>query len=215
MAIFLGNLKEATHPDTLRAALAEFISMFIFVFASEGCAIAFTNSLMTDGAVMPGGGFISAAISHAFSLFVAVSVSINISGGYITFYKSVLYWIAQLLGSVVALFLLKFAAGGLDTSSYALRGGATPSNAIIFEIVMTFGLVYTVYATTIDPKRTVDSWKWKSHRISWLGPFVGLAIGALVYVTIFIDSQNTHWPLPIEIVEKDYLKEHLIEVEKA
>ncbi|MCD9644593.1 Aquaporin [Datura stramonium] len=167
MAIVIGNLKEVIHPDTLKAAAAEFISMFIFVFASEGCAIAFTNTLMSDGAVMPGGGFISAAISHAFSLFVAVSVSANISGGhvnpavtfgafiggYITFYRSVLYWIAQLLGSVAALFLLKFATGGLNTSAYALRGGATPWNAIIFEAMMTFGLVYTVYATTIDPKR--------------------------------------------------------------
>lgn len=82
---------------------------------------------MSEGAVIPGGAFISAAISHGFSLMVAVSVSANISGGHvnpavtfgafigghITFYKSVLYWIAQLLGSVVALFLLKFATGGL------------------------------------------------------------------------------------------------------
>ncbi|MBO8631296.1 aquaporin, partial [Staphylococcus aureus] len=26
-------------------------------------------------------------------------------------------------------------------------------NALVFEIVMTFGLVYTVYATAIDPKK--------------------------------------------------------------
>ncbi|CAN4076234.1 unnamed protein product [Withania somnifera] len=267
MRIVIGNLKEALHPDTLRAALAEFISMFIFVSASEGCAIAFTNTLMSEGAIMPGAGFISTAISHAFSLFVAVSVSANISGGhvnpavtfaafirgYITFYRSVLYWIAQLLGSMMALFLLKFATGGLDTSPYALRGGATPRNAIFFEIVMTFGLVYTVYATTIDPKRgdmeciapitvgffvgantlaggglygatmnpamafgqAIDSRKWKSHRIYRLGPFVGAAIAALVYEIIFIDSRKTHWPLPAEIVERDHLKEYLIEVEKS
>lgn len=140
-----------------------------------------------------------------------------------------------------------------DTSAYALRGGATPWNAVLFEIVMTFGLVYTVYATTIDPKRgdmeciapitigffvgantlagggiygaamnpamafgqAVDSWKWGSHWIYWLGPFVGAAIAAFVYETVFIDSQNTHWPLPTEIADRDYLKEHLIiEMEK-
>ncbi|KAK1420792.1 hypothetical protein QVD17_22658 [Tagetes erecta] len=33
---------------------------------------------------------------------------------------SVLYWIAQLLGSVVACLLLKFATGGLETSAFAL-----------------------------------------------------------------------------------------------
>ncbi|CAN4128166.1 unnamed protein product [Withania somnifera] len=244
MRIVIGNLKEVLHPDTLVAAFAEFISMFVFA-----------NTVMSQGAVMQGGGFFSAPISHAFSLFVAVSISTNLSGGhvnpavtfgsffgagYITFYRSVLYLIAQLLGSVVALFLLKFATGGLDTSTYALRGGATPWNAVFFEIVMTFGLVYIVYATTIDPKRSdteciapiiigffvamnpamafgqaVDSRKWESHRIYRLGPFVGAAIAALVYETIFVDSRNTHWPLPAERVEKDYLKEHLIEVEKA
>lgn len=40
MRIVIGNLKEATHPDTLKAAFAELVSMFIFVFPSEGCAIA-------------------------------------------------------------------------------------------------------------------------------------------------------------------------------
>ncbi|CAN4076235.1 unnamed protein product [Withania somnifera] len=246
MRIVIGNLKEALHPDTLRAALAEFISMFIFVSASEGCAIAFTNTLMSEGAIMPGAGFISTAISHAFSLFVAVSVSANISGGhvnpavtfaafiggYITFYRSVLYWIAQLLGSMMALF---------DTSPYALRGGATPRNAIFFEIVMTFGLrgdmeciaPITVgffvgantlaggglYGATMNPAmafgQAIDSRKWKSHRIYRLGPFVGAAIAALVYEIIFIDSRKTHWPLPAEIVERDHLKEYLIEVEKS
>ncbi|KAM3263928.1 aquaporin TIP1-3-like [Capsicum annuum] len=140
MKIIIGNLKEATHPDTLKAALAEFVSIFIFVFPSEGCSIALANMLTSDGAPTPGGGFIAAAISHAFSFFVAVSESTNISGGHvnpavtfgaflgghISLFKTILYWIAQLLGSVSALFLLKIATGGLDTSSYALRGGETP-----------------------------------------------------------------------------------------
>lgn len=42
--IVIGNLKEASHPDTLKAIVAEFISMFIFVFTSEGCSIAFSKS---------------------------------------------------------------------------------------------------------------------------------------------------------------------------
>ncbi|KAK4364626.1 hypothetical protein RND71_015984 [Anisodus tanguticus] len=134
MAIVIGNLKEARHPDTLRAVAAEFISMFVFVFASEGCAISFTNTLTSDGAIMPAAVLISAALSHAFSLFVAVSVSLNISGGHVNP-------------------AVTFAAFIGDTSRYALRGGTTPWNAVIFEIMMTFSLVYTVYATTIDPKK--------------------------------------------------------------
>ncbi|PHT92972.1 Aquaporin TIP1-2 [Capsicum annuum] len=241
--------------------------MFIFVFPSEGCAIALASTLTSDGAATPRSGFIAAAISHAFSLFVAVSVSANISGGHvnpavtfgaflgghISLYKSILYWITQLLGSITALFLLKVATGGLDTSSYALRGGETPWNAVVFMIVMTFQLVYTVYATTIGPKsgdmkciapisigfvvgantlgggglygaamnpamafgQAIDSWKWNSHWIYWLAPFVGATIAALVYETILIDSQNPHEQLPTKIVEKEYLKEYLIQVEQG
>ncbi|PHT58290.1 Aquaporin TIP1-1 [Capsicum baccatum] len=118
-------------------------------------------------------------------------------------------------------------------------------------IVMNFQLVYTVYATTIDPKsgdmeciapisigfvvgantlgggglygaamnpamafgQAVDSWKWNSQWIYWFGPFVGAAIAALVYEAIFISSRNTHEQLPTKVVEKEYLKEYLIQVE--
>lgn len=68
-----------------------------------------------------------ASLAHAFGLFVAVSVGANISGGHvnpavtfgafmgghITLARSVLYWIAQCAGSVVACLLLKFATGGM------------------------------------------------------------------------------------------------------
>lgn len=36
----LGRADEATHPDSIRAALAEFFSTFIFVFAGEGSVLA-------------------------------------------------------------------------------------------------------------------------------------------------------------------------------
>lgn len=36
----LGHPNEATHPDSIRAALAEFFSTFIFVFAGEGSLLA-------------------------------------------------------------------------------------------------------------------------------------------------------------------------------
>lgn len=36
---------------------------------------------------------------------------------------------------------------------FAVSSGVTPWHALILEIVMTFGLMYTVYATAVDPKR--------------------------------------------------------------
>jgi len=74
-------------------------------------------------------------VAHAFALFVAVSVGANISGGHvnpavtfgafvggnITLFRGLLYWIAQLLGSTVACFLLRFCTGGLATGTFANR----------------------------------------------------------------------------------------------
>lgn len=38
------------------------------------------------------------------------------------------------------------------TSAFSLSSDVSVWNAVVFEIVMTFGLVYTVYATAIDSK---------------------------------------------------------------
>ncbi|KAF9680225.1 hypothetical protein SADUNF_Sadunf06G0099200 [Salix dunnii] len=184
--IAVGHYHEATQPDALRAALAEFISTLIFVFAGEGSGMAFSK--LTDGASNTPAGLIAAAIAHAFALFVAVSVGANISGGHvnpavtfgafiggnITLLRGILYWIAQLLGSTVACLLLKFATGGLETSAFALSTGVGVWNAFVLEIVMTFGLVYTVYATAVDPKK------------GNLGIIAPIAIGFIVGANILV-----------------------------
>ena len=41
--IAIGHPGEASQPDALRAALAEFFSMIIFVFAGEGSGMAFSK----------------------------------------------------------------------------------------------------------------------------------------------------------------------------
>lgn len=124
-AIAIGRPEEATQPDALKAALAEFISTLIFVFAGSGSGVAFSK--LTGGGAATPAGLIAAAIAHGLGLFVAVSVGANISGGHvnpavtfgafvggnITLLRGILYWIAQLLGSVVACLLLKFSTGGM------------------------------------------------------------------------------------------------------
>ena len=125
IAIRWPELEETYPTDALRGALAEFISTLIFVFAGEGSGMAF-NKLTDDASTTPA-GLVAAALAHAFGLFVAVSVSFNIShghvnpavtfgaflGGHINLLRGILYWIAQLLGSTVACLLLKFSSGGL------------------------------------------------------------------------------------------------------
>ncbi|XP_055831632.1 probable aquaporin TIP3-2 [Solanum dulcamara] len=160
-----GRVDEATHPDSLRATLSEFLSTFIFVFAGEGSVLAL-DKLYPDRAL--GASRLTAiALAHAFSFFAAVASSMNVSGGHInpavTFgalvggrvsvLRAVYYWIGQLLGAVVASALLRLATDGLRPVGFAVAHGVGNGNALVMEIVMTFGLVYTVYATAIDPKR--------------------------------------------------------------
>nr|KJB16756.1 hypothetical protein B456_002G245900 [Gossypium raimondii] len=182
--IAVGRPEEATHPDALKAALAEFISTLIFVFAGSGSGMAFNK--LTDGGATTPAGLVAASLAHGFALFVAVSVGANISGGHvnpavtfgafvggnITLLRGILYWIAQLLGSTVACLLLKFATSGLVIPAFGLSSGVGALNAFVFEIVMTFGLVYTVYATAVDPKR------------GNLGVIAPLAIGLIVGANI-------------------------------
>ncbi|KAJ1298806.1 hypothetical protein BS78_01G481700 [Paspalum vaginatum] len=183
--IAVGSHQEVYHPGALKAALAEFISTLIFVFAGQGSGMAFSK-LTAGGAATPA-GLISAAIAHAFALFVAVSVGANISGGHvnpavtfgafvggnITLFRGLLYWVAQLLGSTVACFLLRFSTGGLATGTFGLTG-ISAWEALVMEIVMTFGLVYTVYATAVDPKK------------GSLGTIAPIAIGFIVGANILV-----------------------------
>ncbi|XP_030967367.1 aquaporin TIP1-2-like [Quercus robur] len=184
--IAIGSPAEFGQADSLKAALAEFISVLIFVFAGEGSGMAF-NKLTDDGSTTPA-GLVAAALAHAFALFVAVAIGANISGGHvnpavtfgaflgghISLIRGILYWIAQLLGSVVACLLLKFSTGGLTTSAFSLSSDVTVWNAVVFEIVMTFGLVYTVYATAVDPKK---------GNIGIIAPIaIGFIVGANILV---------------------------------
>lgn len=70
---------------------------------------------------------VAIALAHAFSFFAAVASSINISGGHInpavtlgglvggriSLTRAVYYWVAQLLGAVVAALLLRLATDGM------------------------------------------------------------------------------------------------------
>lgn len=57
---------------------------------------------------------------------------------------------------------------------FSVAHGVGNLNALVMEIVMTFGLVYTVYATAIDPKR------------GSLGNIAPLAIGFIVGANILV-----------------------------
>ncbi|KAD4384277.1 hypothetical protein E3N88_24445 [Mikania micrantha] len=179
---------EVTHPSAIKAFVAEFISVLIFVFAGQGSGMAFCK-LTNDGATTPS-GLIAAAIAHGLGLFVAVAVSANISGGHVnpavTFgaflvvislcYVRSFTLLRSFLGR---LWLVCFSTSLQTTTGFSLTAGLSVWNAFVFEIVMTFGLVYTVYATAIDPKK------------GEVGTIAPLAIGLIVGANILAGGPFT------------------------
>lgn len=164
--IAVGRVEEATEADSIRATVAELVCTFLFVFAGVGSAMA-VDKLSETSALTPGAGLAIIALTHAFAIYGMVSAGFHLSGGHlnpavtlglaigghITILRSILYLIAQLLGSTIACFLLKFITGGMETPVHTLAGGVGYIEGIVMEIVLTFSLLFTVYATVVDPKR--------------------------------------------------------------
>ncbi|KAG6425934.1 hypothetical protein SASPL_110143 [Salvia splendens] len=182
--IAFGRFDDSFSVASIKAYVAEFISTLLFVFASVGSAIAY-NKVTADAALDPA-GLVAVAVAHGFALFVAVSIGANISGGHvnpavtfglavggqITILTGIFYWIAQLLGAIVASFLLSVVTGGLAIPTHGLGAGVGAVQGVVMEIIITFALVYTVFATAVDPKK------------GSLGTIAPIAIGFIVGANI-------------------------------
>ncbi|XP_019196658.1 PREDICTED: aquaporin TIP2-1-like [Ipomoea nil] len=182
--IAFGRFDDSFSFASIKAYIAEFISTLLFVFAGVGSAIAFNK--LTSDAALDAPGLVAIAVCHAFALFVAVSVGANISGGHvnpavtfglavggqITILTGLFYWIAQLLGSILACYLLTVVTGGLAVPTHSVAAGVGAVGGVVMEIIITFGLVYTVYATAADPKK------------GSLGTIAPIAIGFIVGANI-------------------------------
>lgn len=182
--IAFGSVGDSFSAASIKSYVAEFIATLLFVFAGVGSAIAY-NKLTSDAALDPP-GLVAVAVAHAFALFVGVAMAANISGGHlnpavtfglaiggnITILTGLFYWIAQCLGSTVACLLLKFVTNGLSIPTHGVASGMNSIEGVVMEIIITFGLVYTVYATAADPKK------------GSLGTIAPIAIGFIVGANI-------------------------------
>jgi MIP family channel proteins len=153
--------------NSAQKLLAEFIGTFLFVFIGAG-------SICADQAMKAAGGsgigLIGIALAHGLAMAIVITSVGHISGGHInpavtigfwvTRKMSTLlalgYWIAQLLGAALAAFVLAHVISPTIWGPVAL---GTPDltdftrfHGIILEGVMTFFLVFVVFATAVDPK---------------------------------------------------------------
>nr|XP_057924295.1 aquaporin-4-like [Doryrhamphus excisus]XP_057924296.1 aquaporin-4-like [Doryrhamphus excisus] len=158
--------------DFWRAVGAEFLAMLLFVLLGVGSTIGWHDVADASGVVTA-----KEKVSHqvlialCFGLSIATTVQCfgHISGGHINpavtvammvtkkigLVKGLLYVLAQLFGSVAGAGLLfsvtpESKRGGFGVSSV---GEISPGTALVVELVLTFQLVFTIFATC-DSKRT-------------------------------------------------------------
>ncbi len=164
---FLG-IEELGRGDTWRSAAAEFIATFLFIFIGAGAVVSL-GIFSSEGGGALGGNLVAIAMAHGLAIAILVSATANLSGGHINPAVSVaaaltrkisptrggLYVIAQVVGAILGALLLKTVIpdsleGGLG--SHAIMPDMGAMGGLIVEVVLTFVLVFVIFATAVDPK---------------------------------------------------------------
>jgi aquaporin TIP len=159
-------LDEILRTDTWYGVAAEFLATGLFVFLGAGSVV--VSGALAGGADMTAGRLVVIAVAHGMAFLFLVAATANISGGHINpaitiaawvgghigAAKAGVYIVAQLLGAVGGAFLLGIIVpanleGTLGAHAIGpLAKGA--SGALIAETVLTFALVFVVFATAFD-----------------------------------------------------------------
>ena len=146
--------------DYLRRGVLEFVGVFALIFIAAGGAayarspidLAFANGLviavMVSAAGPISGGHINPAVTLGFLVTKRIEPLL-----------AVVYWVAQFGGAVLAALLLKWVIpNGAESASNlgvpALGSGIGSGQAVVIEAVLTFFLVWVVFATAVDPRGT-------------------------------------------------------------
>jgi MIP family channel proteins len=146
--------------DVPGKAVAEFVGAFALIFAGAG-------SIIATG----GNNLVAIALAHGLAIGVMASAVGHISGGHfnpaITFGFLVtrrikpalacVYWVAQFAGAVVAALLLSWLLPQAEVNRVqlgvpALGPGIGSGEGIVIEAILTFFLVWVVFACAVDPK---------------------------------------------------------------
>jgi aquaporin TIP len=167
--------------DSGRRAVAEFIGTFTLIFVGVGAI------------VLAGGDLTAVALAHGLAIGVMVSAMGHISGGHfnpaitlgflitrrITPVLAVTYWIAQLVGAVAAAILARWIFPG-DALLHGVPAVnvITSTEAVALEAILTFFLVWVVFASAADSRGSFKS-------------IAGLGIGLTITMDIFAGGRLT------------------------
>lgn len=150
--------------DSMKASVAELVGAFALSFIGAG-------SICLDEYTSHGVGLLGIAIAHGLILSIAVSATMNVSGGHLNPAVTFGFWItrkmetrpalqfigAQLIGATLAGLLLRAIFSDAIWKPVAL---GTPDLApdvrfgtgILIEAILTFLLVFAVWGTAVDER---------------------------------------------------------------
>jgi MIP family channel proteins len=182
--------------DPLRRGVAEFVGTFTLVFIGVGSIMslallfgpALTNTQVQN--VYSGLTLVGVALAHGLAIAVMVSAVGHISGGHfnpavtlgfvvtrrIAPTLAIVYWSMQFAAAAAAAALLRWLFSEqtraiTNLGAPALGSGIDRWQGLVVEIVLTFFLVWVVFATAVDPGGTFKS-------------IAGLAIGLTITIDI-------------------------------
>jgi aquaporin Z len=164
--------------DALRRGVAEFVGAFALIFVGMG-SIVFAGQ---------GSGLLGVALAHGLTIAIMASAVGHISGGHfnpaVTFgflvtrriapSLAAVYWAAQLAGAVLAALALRGIFPGeanLDAGVPVLHESIGAGSGLLLEAILTFFLVWVIFATAADPGGAFKS-------------IAGLAIGLTITIDI-------------------------------
>ena len=157
--------RELTSLEAWRSTLAEFIATLLFVFLGAG-AVVVTGGL-PNGTLDPA-RLVAIALANGLAIAVLVYATAKISGGHInpavTFAawltgkigpaRGLMFILAQLSGAAVGALLLLAAipdASETNLGVHALGPDVSVGMGFVMEVVVTFALVFVIFATAVDP----------------------------------------------------------------
>ena len=190
--------------DPLRRGFAEFVGTFTLIFIGAGAIMTLdkllepaTNGNTTATGVYGSLTLVSVAFAHGLAIAVMVSAVGHISGGHfnpavtlgflvtrrIAPSLALVYWSVQLLGATAAALLLRWfypesVRAATHLGAPALGSGVSVWQGVVIEGVLTFFLVWVVFATAADPGGTFKA-------------IAGLAIGFTITLDIFMGGPLT------------------------
>jgi aquaporin Z len=147
---------------TLRPLVAEFLGVFLFVFITAGAIVL---NQYRDGSI----GLLGIAAAQGVTLAIAVTATMNISGGHLNpavtlglwsigrigWKQTGLYVVAQLLGAILAALAVKglypeMAGRVAQLGVPRLASDISFTQGVLIEAILTFFLAFAVMATVVD-----------------------------------------------------------------